>query len=69
MNGTIADVFGVFPDLTTLQMQQNPYLTGPLPTSLTSLPHLSTISFVNNALSGRIPSSYGNFMALDNLFL
>lgn len=69
LSGPIPPYFGDLPMLEDLFINDHPNLTGPIPSSLTKLTRLVSLTISNTRVSGAIPSFLCNLPALVNLDL
>lgn len=69
LTGAIPESITNLTELTELVLAYNPYLSGPLPSTIGRLTKLQTLWISNANLSGEIPNSIGNLIALQNLDL
>ncbi|MFK8162423.1 MAG: T9SS type A sorting domain-containing protein [Lewinella sp.] len=67
--GTLPDELGDLSEIEFMIISINANLTGPIPTSIFSLPNLRLLSFRDNDLTGGIPAAVGTATNLRNLIL
>ncbi len=68
LEGQLADVFDMLPNLRGLQLQSNK-LSGPLPNSISQLTELQVLRLGHNAFDGEIPPSWQSLKKLRNFEL
>eukprot|EP01040_Poterioochromonas_malhamensis_P017118 gene17118-19602_t len=69
LNGQLPDVFGAFPNILSMGFDSLPFLTGPIPPSVCTMPKLAYLTLLDNSLSGSIPSCIGDVSSLLLLYI
>jgi Leucine-rich repeat (LRR) protein len=69
ISGTIPTEYGLLSGLVHLDLRDNVYLTGLLPTELGTLSNLEYFNIGGSSISGTVPSEYGQLQSLTEIFL
>jgi Leucine-rich repeat (LRR) protein len=69
ITGSIPTEFGLLTQLSNLDLSDNIYLSGVLPTELATLSNLEYFNIGGSSISGTIPSEFGQLQSLEELYL